>query len=401
MYCPYCGRDIPNRTTICPACHGLVSEAMMASYYREQEQAQAEARRYSRATAEQQINQEPKRRKWPIVVALLVVLAIVAAIAVPLLQEAASSNRTDHRVTFLLKTPGYNDEATAIPVQITGTKTDGTAYEEMVFLDGGGNGVSLDPGTYTLTFPGGTILANGTVLKAPKKATLEVEVPEGLARNEFVQVPTSQSISYQAIAPLDLTDKTLDAVYDYAIQDPDDAGKADTLRAAAVKAREDAVAKKEADTAAIEKEASGKLKVSLGDEVKFVGTLEINTAEDVAARLGNDNIVWNMGGQRLAVLWLDKPRKVTIETNSSTDYYNYYYYDDDNGRTYTDTQEYEVSCLVFSTDVDGIYSMGDDGTLSSHDGKRVLASGHITMPGDWNSSLVSPIALSDPQLENL
>ena len=264
--------------------------------------------------------------------------------------------------------------------------------------------VVLEPGDYTLSFPGGSILANGTVLLAPSK-TLEVNVPEGLARNEFVQIPTSKALSYKAISPVNLTDKQLDAVYEYAVQDPNDKGKADTLRANAIKAREEAISKKEADAAAIEKEATGKLKVSLGDEAKFVGTLEINTAEEVANRLGDESILWNLDGQKLAVLWLDKTRKVTVETStSSEDYssYNYYYYDnEDEVETYTDTQEYEVKCLVFSTDVEGIYSVGDDGTLSSHDGKRVLAEGHINMPSDWASNLISPIELANPILEDL
>ena len=126
-----------------------------------------------------------------------------------------------------MKTPGYNDDATAIPVHVTGTTADGSAYDQMVYLDGGGNGVVLDPGEYQLSFPGGSILANGTVLVAPKKKTLDVTVPDGLARNEFVQVPTDEAMTYKAVAPLDLTDETLDAVYEYAVQAPNDNGKAD------------------------------------------------------------------------------------------------------------------------------------------------------------------------------
>ena len=401
MYCPYCGRVIQTRTTICPYCHGFVSEAMIAAYYEDQNPQRDFA--YGYAPGNAPAIEEPKRRKWPIILVLILLLAAVAALCIPLAQEAMSANRTDHRVTFLLKTPGYNDEATAIPVHVKGTETDGTAYEETVYLDGGGNGVSLEPGKYKLTFPGGSILSTGTVLVAPPKASLKVTVPEGLAKNEFVQVPTDEAIAYQAVAPLDLTDKTLDKVFKYAEKAPNDNGKAAKLRDNAKKVREEAIAKREADLAAIEKEATGKLKVSIGDEAKFVGTLEINTAEEVAARLGDENIAWNLGEQKLAILWLEKPRKVTVETSYSDDYnyYNDYYYDSEDGQTYTDTQEYEVKCLVFSTDVDGIYSSGDDGMLAAHDGKKVLATGHIEMPADWTSSLISPIALANPTLENL
>ena len=411
MFCPYCGRDIPNNVTICPACRGVVSETMLASYFQEEKKERARRNRnaeyqpevyHEHPAEEPELEKEPKRRKWPLVLVAIIIVALLAFIAVPLLQEAAASNKTDHRVTFLMKTPGYNDEATAIPVHVKGTKTDGSEYDELVYLDGGGNGISLDPGEYVLTFPGGSILSNGTVLVAPKKSKIEVTVPEGLARNEFVQVPTNEAVSYKAVAPLDLTDKTLEAVYKYAVDAPNDNGKAAKLRENAIKAREDAQSKKEAETDAIEKETSGNLKVSLGDEAKFLGTFEICSAEDVAKRLGDDNITWNLGGQTLAVLWLEKPRKVTVETSTTDDYDGYnLYFDEDDGLTYTDTQEYEVRCLVFSTDVEGIYSAPDDGTLSAHDGKTVLATGHVNMPSDWTSSLVSPISLASPTLEDL
>lgn len=375
----------------------------MAAYYsdskpiRESQQAYG----YSPETLDQE-PEEQKRRKWPIVVALILILALASIAIVPLAQEAISASRNDHRVTFVMKTPGYNGEATAIPVHVTGTLSNGEAYDKMVFLDGGGNGVILEPGEYTLAFPGGSILANGTVLRAPKKTTLDVSVGEDLPRNAFVQVPTDTVVTYKAVSPIDLTDKVLDGVYQYAIQDPKDNGKADKLRANAIEAREAAKAKHEKATEAIEKEATGKLKVSEGDEAKFLGTLEIQTAEEVAAKLGDDSIAWNLAGQKLAVLWLEKSRKVTVETAYSDEYDGYdLYFDEDDGQTYMNSQEFDVRCLVFSTDVDGIYSAPDDGTLASHEGKTVLAEGHVYLNTDWASSAVSPIMLTDPQLEDL
>lgn len=350
-----------------------------------------------------QLEKPKKSHKLLIAVLLLIVLALAALIAVPLIQANNAANRTDHRVTFLLKTPGYNDDATAIPVHVTGTTADGSAYDQMVYLDGGGNGVVLDPGEYQLAFPGGSILENGTVLVAPEKKTLDVTVSSDLARNEFVQVPTDKALNYKAVSPIDLTDETLDAVYEYAVQAPNDHGKAAKLRENAVKVRQEAIDKHEATTAAIEKEATGKLKVSLGDEAKFVGTLEINTAEEVAKRLKNDEINWNLAGQTLAVLWLDKDRKVTVETTMTDEYdgYNTYYYDQEDGATYAESQEFTVKCLVLNADVEGIYGAGDDGSLAAHEGKRVLAEGHINFPQDWASSLVSPIELANPTLEDL
>jgi hypothetical protein len=56
---------------------------------------------------------------------------------------------------------------------------------------------------------------------------------------------------------------------------------------------------------------------------------------------------------------------------------------------------------VFNTDVDGIYSAPDDGTYDAHEGKKALAEGHVYLNTDWASSLVSPIMLTDPILEDL
>ena len=404
MYCPYCGRDIPTRTSICPACRGVVSEAMMAAYYSDPKPAEKASRapEYTYETVQQQEYEEPKRRKWPLIVALVFLLAIVAFIVTPLIQESMSANRTDHRVTFVMKTPGYNDEATAIPVHVSGTQSNGAAYDKMVFLDGGGNGIVLEPGEYTLDFPGGSILANGTVLTAPKKTTINVSIADDLPRNAFVQVPVDTAVTYKAVSPIKLSDKVLDGVYEYAVQDPNDNGKADKLRENAKKVREEAIAKREKDAAAIEKEATGKLKVSEGDEAKFVGTLEIQTAEEVAAKSGDESIGWNLGGQKLAVLWLEKTRKVTVETAYSDDYDGYEgYYDEEDGQTYTNSQEFQVKCIILNTDVEGVYSAPDDGTLSSHEGKTVLAEGHVYLNTDWASSSVSPITLADPMLEDL
>ena len=411
MFCPYCGHGIADNATICPSCNGLVSEAIMASSY------QNELGKHSRANYAQQPDprdydsaelgnvkledfNKPRRFKWRYPVIGVIVLALLLFLVVPLAQEAISSTKDMHRVTFLLKTTGYNDDATAIPVQVTGTNSSGFVYDELVFLDGGGNGVVLEPGQYTLTFPGGSFLSNGKVLLAPEDAKLEVTVPEGLARNEFVQVPTKDAITYTVVSPIDVTDEQLNTVYEYAAKNPADHGKANTLRADIESKREQAKSEKAESDASVEKEASGDLKVSVGDEAKFIGTFDIISAEDAAEKLDDQSIYWNMAGQTLAVLWLDEERTVTVESTTSSDYsYNYYYYDQNTGQTTTSSQEYQVKCLVFNTDVEGVYTAADDGTLTAYDGKRVLVTGRVNLTSDWESSLLTPITLSSPEFE--
>ena len=408
MLCPYCGRDIADNTTICPACHGIVSEANFAGSAAQYAPSQYSHRnRKKRRPISQSLEgfgpeslEKPRNRKIAIGVVLAFVVLVALFFAVPLVQENLAQNRIDHRVTFLLKTPGYNDDATAIPVQVDGTLSDGESYSELVFLDSGGNGVVLEPGNYTLTFPGGSILSNGTVLVAPDDAKLEVEVAEDLPRNAFVQVSTDDAVSYKAVSPIDLTDETLEAVYEYAVQDPNDHGKANTLRENALSERTAAQEKQAEDTAALEKEANTALDISPGDEAKFVGTIKIQTAEEVASELNDDNILWNLGGHTLAVLWLDKTRKVTMDT--STSYNSMYDYSDiEDTSNMVTSSTYKVKCIALSTDVDGLYSSGDDGTLTAYEGKRVLVTGHVYLTEDWSSSLVSAITLTNPTFEVL
>lgn len=341
-------------------------------------------------------------RHWkiPAAVLLAVLLAGVLAMAIPLVREQLSMSNDVHRVTFVIRAPGYNDQATPLPVKVEGQLANGSAYAQTTYLDGGGNGIVLEPGIYTLEFPGGSILANGTLLIAPD-AKLEVEVPQGLPRNAFVQLPTDQAVEYAAVAPLDTDEVMLNRIYTVAQANPDDHGKAQELRDAALKAHEEAVSKNEEHAAKVQQDATGDLAVSVGDSARFVGTLELCTPEDVSVRLQNDSVQWNFYGRTLAVVWLDEPREVTLQNPEQTGYGWY----DDEGDYHEDevyTERYTMSCLLLNDDVEGVYSYGegDDGTLSGLAGQRVLVSGKVATP-DWSASQISPLVLANPTIEAL
>ena len=399
MQCPKCGEQLAEHGTYCGSCGAPVSKDGKAG----QDPSPVGPKQGQEPPSPVGPSEkEPRESRvhW-IAIGLLAVfaLAMVLIVAVPLAQEQINASRDEHRVTFIMKTPGYNNDATAIPVQVKGTLANGNAFDQLIYLDGGGNGVVLEPGDYTLSFPGGSILANGTVLAAPSDQQLEVSVPTGLTRNEFVQLPADQVVAYTAIAPLDLTEEVLDGVYALAVEAPNDYGKADELRTGAWKAHEDAVTQKAADTAAVEKKAKAPLTASTGDEATFIGTLQICSPEEAAERLGDESLAWNFYGQTLAILWLDEPRKVTMQDAST--YGVGGYYDEYGNYVEETTAEFELTCLVLSADVEGLYSYepADDGTLASLNGSHVLASGKLAATADWAASQLSPITLVNPTFE--
>lgn len=427
MQCPKCGREMPDYALFCGHC-GLSlahdnahdsgkgeADPSLAGFSIEHWEAipsaTADASAQSPASAPSPQDSVPEPapkpsfwvRHWKVPLAVLLVIAaiVLVAFAVPVVQEQVSMHSDRHHVTFVIRAPGYNDDATPLPVKVEGATAGGRLYSETVFLDGGGNGVVLEPGDYTLSFPGGSILANGTAL-LPPETVLEINVPQGLPRNEFVQLPPDQAVEYLAVSPLDTTQEMLNDIYLTASSNPLDNGKAEELRDNALLAHEDAISKKDEHTAQVQQNAMGPLTVSVGDSARFVGTLEICSPEDVSARLEDENIQWNYYGRTLAVLWLDEPRDLSLINHAIYGGSGWY---DEEGYYHEDafyTEHYQMRCLLLDDDVEGVYSYGegDDGTLSGLNCRHVLVSGKVGLP-DWSGSLVSPVILANPTFETL
>lgn len=344
-------------------------------------------------------SERPNRGRVPSGPSRILILLVTGLIALGLVvvgwfsctHNAAGAD--EHRVTFALHAPGYNGQASSLPVQVKGTSNAGREIDKLVFLDSGGNGVILPAGNFTLTFPGGSFLASGTVLRAPEDYALEIEVPEGLAKNEFYQVSLENVVTYEAITPLNATDEIIEQVYTYASQNPSERTKVDELRDNAKAKHEEAVAKNNEDSEALLKKASRPITAVTGDNVDFVGTIRILTAEELGEALGDENIMWNFAERSVAILWLDEMREVTMEPDAGG--YNY----SESGDPIAD--EYEVSQLLLNTDITGVYGEPDDGTLAAFDGKHVLVSGKITRTADWASSQIAPVSVLNPEIEEL
>ena len=119
----------------------------------------------------------------------------------------------------------YDDGATSIPVKVDGT-VDGAAYETVSYLDAEGAGLALPVGDFTLTFPAGAILSDGTFVAPADDTQVTVTVED---TDQGPHATFSQDVTFAEVPASQVTDDDLDAVVRYAQDDANDQGKAQDL----------------------------------------------------------------------------------------------------------------------------------------------------------------------------
>lgn len=189
---------------------------------------------------------KPKARK-PLIIGI--VAAAIAVVAVVLgvfisgnLVPAPTS--TVVNVRFSIDAPGYDSSDSALPVEVTGTTSGGSAYDQDFFIDPGGNGVQLAPGSYSLAVKASPLLDDGNLYAVPS-GTLSFEIPQAVQDGATFEVP-SGTIALSHASPADITDAQIDSSYDMAITSGFDKSTADAYKKALVKNRDEAVAAKKA-----------------------------------------------------------------------------------------------------------------------------------------------------------
>ena len=189
---------------------------------------------------------KPKARK-PLIIGI--VAAVIAVVAVVLgvfisgnLVPAPTS--TVVNVRFSIDAPGYDSSDSALPVEVTGTTSGGSAYDQDFFIDPGGNGVQLAPGSYSLAVKASPLLDDGNLYAVPS-GTLSFEIPQAVQDGATFEVPNG-TITLSYASPADITDTQIDSSYDMAITSGFDKTTADAYKKALVKNRDEAVAAKKA-----------------------------------------------------------------------------------------------------------------------------------------------------------
>lgn len=235
MICPYCHHEIDDEAVFCPECGHPLEDATSA----------APAKKFH-------------------VKAIAIVVAVVCLVAgaawwhYDQQQKAAQIAReraaTLHGVKVTVSADGWDTAAGAskLPVKVSGTKSDGSSVDEVQYVDSTGAGIELSQGTYELVVVASPIAADGTVYTYPDN-TIACEVGD-LDPDATIDLSAESggtaAIALSPVAALDVTDGQLSDAAHYAILGgvaSDDAAK--SLRDAATKRRDDAIAQKKAEEA--------------------------------------------------------------------------------------------------------------------------------------------------------
>lgn len=165
-------------------------------------------------------------------------------------QETWNLAHTERAIDLWVEAPGWTQDATGVPIRISGTDVDGTAVDDVRYVDGDGIGISLMPGNYTLSVAGSPFLADGTLLVAPRTVlTVEVAPAESAEANQPVAV--DGELVFGTLDMENVTDEQIAAALDAASYDGANSARAEQLAQSARTMRENMQqARREAEEAA-------------------------------------------------------------------------------------------------------------------------------------------------------
>lgn len=240
MFCPQCGSQNEDDAAFCGNCGNPLGNVNAALA---QETVIPIA-----APGQDAVAANPGKRTKLIVgiaVAAVVIVALIAGSIVWFnLDQASKAKRAPHSILVTINATGYSDQDTLIPIRATGTDFDGKSVDELFFVNGEGEGVSLSKGEYELKVEASPLTADGILYK-DVPATFPVTISEDLDDGAEVDERSEVVIGMEKSTALDETQEMIDAAHDAAVQDPDQVDKADALAEKAQQVHDEAVAAKQ------------------------------------------------------------------------------------------------------------------------------------------------------------
>lgn len=204
--------------------------------------------------------EEPKApsafRKIVVTLAAIALLAGVIVGGATIIQQqsqnVAQSQNASVPISVLADGIGA-DGGSKTPVQVEGTAADGTTFKKVFYIAGDSGKVSMPQGSFTFSVPASPIAADGTVYDV-SSAKIETTVSQS-----GPAAPIALKLS--PIEALNVTDEVVSKAYSYADNGGTESGEqAYSLKAAALKRRDEAVAQKNAADAAAAKQAEDEAK---------------------------------------------------------------------------------------------------------------------------------------------
>ena len=154
-----------------------------------------------------------------------------------------ADNRAD--VTLPLYVPDLDVRGSRVPVKVTGTLSDGTAFDQDAFVSNDGKGLRLSPGTYETYVLGSPISAAGVMYVIP-----DTHITVTVADDLTVSYEPVVYMTFGVLGALDVSDEQIEQARAFILNDPDRMQYADTLAAAVRERRSDAQKEIEAANAA-------------------------------------------------------------------------------------------------------------------------------------------------------
>lgn len=170
---------------------------------------------------------QKKRRRSRIAV-IVAACVVVAAIGIGawwmLLYQPA---HTGHKIAIKGDVPGFDENATAIPVEISGTDASGQGVDEVRFVEPGDLSIELLPGSYQVTVAAGYATGDGRIVDAASDSKqVDVSTKADSEQNLAISAGFRQLDDDEA-------DGAIERIERYAAQNPNDNGKAGQLCAIA------------------------------------------------------------------------------------------------------------------------------------------------------------------------
>ena len=271
-HCPWCGAPLREGATFCSSCGKRVDVGQAAPPPAASPAATTPMPAASPSTAMRQpvvppagsasqpVPQPPKpKKKHRGVLVAGICAAVVVAGGVGLWWYG---NHAERQVSIKVEAPNYSNDATRIPLHVTGADSDGKSVDKTVYVDADGGGLSLSPGSYEATVEASPILADGSIYEVPEDpVTISVPsynpieavaaVPEviqnsvnagGSGQSDGSADGSDAIITLTPADPARVTDEQIAAAVAAASQDPNDNGKAQSLSQVATAKRDEALA---------------------------------------------------------------------------------------------------------------------------------------------------------------